>query len=217
MTISLVLFSARHCLFPARFRLAYYRALLLSPRLPSVFRSPAPPPSLFSLPPGSPNHRREFLPARFLAALSASSSFRVCLRRASVRRPTACPSVHGYRFQSSSRRFAGFFVHDNCSESGFLFSLSLFSAPLTPIASLNRRNYPRITTVPPHRPPGNRYSSSSPPFPFRISLSRVSISFPRRMEISKMPFVFIYYSERKKKKRKIIEKGREKGTRERKS
>lgn len=32
MTISLVLFSARHCLFPARFRLAYYRALL---RLPS--------------------------------------------------------------------------------------------------------------------------------------------------------------------------------------
>lgn len=85
-----------------------------------------------------------------------------------------------------------------------LLSLSLFSAPLTPIASLNRRNYPRITTVPPHRPPGNRYSSSSPPFPFRISLSRVSISFPRRMEISKMPFVFIYYSEKKKKRKERL-------------
>lgn len=176
-----------------------------SPRASPPF-SARPPSLFFPCPPGSPNHRREFLPARFLAALSASSSFRVCLRRASVRRPTACPSVHGYRFQSSSRRFAGFFVHDNCSESGFLFSLSLFSAPLTPIASLNRRNYPRITTVPPHRPPGNRYSSSSPPFPFRISLSRVSISFPRRMEISKMPFMFIYYSERKKRKERLLRK-----------
>lgn len=214
MTISLVLFSARHCLFPARFRLAYYRALLLSPRLPSVFRSPAPPLSLFSLPPGSPNHRREFLPARFLAALSASSSFRVCLRRASVRRPTACPSVHGYRFQSSSRRFAGFFVHDNCSESGFLFSL---------LRSSNSDCFAE-----PAQLSANHHRSSSPTArkPILLFLSSLSLShFPftsfylvpeENGDLEDAIHVYLLFRE-KKKKRKIIEKGREKGTRERKS
>lgn len=46
MTISLVLFSARHCLFPARFRLAYYRALLYS-----LFLSLYPFPLAYLLPP----------------------------------------------------------------------------------------------------------------------------------------------------------------------
>lgn len=142
MTISLVLFSARHCLFPARFRLAYYRALLLShsllcplpPLLLTVFRQ-VPPSSFF------PRFNHRELPARFLAGLSQLRS--VCLRRASVRRPTACPSVDGYRFQFSSfRRSTGFFVYDNCSESGLpsiFSSASLLELPQSyPIAPLNR-------------------------------------------------------------------------------
>lgn len=118
MTISLVLFSARHCLFPARFRLAYYRAPPLPlPRCSSPFSaiplSPAFSPSFASRTPLLPRQS----PSRFLAGLSRLRS--VCLRRASARRPTACPSVDGDRSQLPTfRRFTvTLSVHDNRLES----------------------------------------------------------------------------------------------------
>lgn len=105
-------------------------------RCSSPFSARSPPPLSFF-----PRFNHRELPARFLAGLSQLRS--VCLRRASVRRPTACPSVDGYRFQFSSfRRSTDFFVYDNCSESGlpsFLSSASLLELPQSyPIASLNR-------------------------------------------------------------------------------
>ena len=98
MTISLVLFSARHCLFPARFRLAYYRALLLShsllcplpPLLLTVFRQVPP---LFFFP--------SFQPSRTPCSFSSRSqpaSFRLSTprlrpstNRVSIRRRLSLP------------------------------------------------------------------------------------------------------------------------------
>ena len=131
MTISLVLFSARHCLFPARFRLAYYHALLYSISLSLCPFSLAYPPVLLLtvfrriLPlffPSFSFFSFSFFPffspsltfptianstlARFLAPVWSllPEPRAVCLRRASVRPPTAwrCPSVDGYRLQFSS-------------------------------------------------------------------------------------------------------------------
>lgn len=130
MTISLVLFSARHCLFPARFRLAYYRALL--PPCSSPFSLVQPPPPVLRRKPPTPLHPLLFLSRPsveslpcFLAGPQLGS---VCLRRVSIRRPTIGVSsrrrviVAGPTPTPSFRRSAEVFVRDNRSENGFRFS-----------------------------------------------------------------------------------------------
>lgn len=218
MTISLVLFSARHCLFPARFRLAYYRALLLSllpPRFPLAPLSP--PLSFFPPPPScpldSPNHQRGSACSFSLAGLSQLFVSFVYAAPPSVDQPRVHPST--VIASSSSRRFDGFFVHDNCSESGFLFfplSIPLHSSPESyPIASLNRRNYPRIT-VSPHRP--EETDTSSSPLSLRFSLPiSIPISFPENGLENTIRV--IYYSEKKRKERRLFRKKERKELRRR--
>lgn len=95
MTISLVLFSARHCLFPARFRLAYYRTLPYSRRaaphrfpqslpLPSPPTPPTVPSALVSF-----SNRSQPTSFRLSTPRLRSSTDRVSVRRRlSLRRST---------------------------------------------------------------------------------------------------------------------------------